>query len=190
MKHRRAVLIAICAASVAACATSRPPTEPVVQDPRHGAPAVSSPRDLATFAARPCDGPLSRQDLRPFGITVPGEQRAVPSGAQGCEWTDRTTRIEFGTVVYPDRDILVDTYRSRLFPIFVPTNIDGLPATLEQSARDSITCTITVGTAEDQGFVSTYTQLEVPAGEQPDDPCGRGQRIVERIVAALPPLQK
>lgn len=114
----------------------------------------------------------------------------MPTGAQACEWTDRTTLNEFSTVVYPARDILVDTYRSRLFPIFVPTTIGGLPATLEQSAQDSITCTITVGTAEGQGFVSTYTQLEVGAGERPDDPCGRGQRIVERIVANLPPLQK
>ena len=151
---------------------------------------MSSPRDVAPFAADPCNGPLSRQDLFALGITVPGEQRAVPSGAQACEWTDRSTLNEFGNVMYPTRDILVDTYRTRLFPIFSPTTIGGLPATLEQSTRDSITCTITVGTAEGQGFVSTYTQLEVAAGEQPDDPCGRGQRIVERIVANLPPLQK
>lgn len=94
---------------------------------------------------------------------------------------------EFSYVIYPARDILTDTYRVRLFPIFVPTTIAGLPATLEQSTPDSITCTITVGTAENQGFVATYTQLEVPAGERPDDPCGHDQRIVERIIAALPP---
>lgn len=119
---------------------------------------------------------------------MPGEPRTVGSGAQACTWTDRTTLNEFSNVIYPTRDILVDTYRVRLFPIFVPTSIGGLPATLEQSRPDSVTCTITVGTAPGQGFVATYTQLEVPAGERPDDPCGRGQRIVERIVAELPPF--
>lgn len=92
--------------------------------------------------------------------------------------------------MYGDRDILVDTYRSRLFPIFMPTTVIGLPATWEKSTQASITCTITVGTADNQGFVSTYTQLEVASGEQPADPCGKGQRIVEQIVANLPPLQK
>ncbi|GAA4783635.1 hypothetical protein GCM10023200_16390 [Actinomycetospora chlora] len=139
------------------------------------------------MANNPCEGPLTRQELRTLGITVDGEPRSVPSGARACTWTDRNTLNEFSNVVYPARDILVDTYRVRLFPVFDATTIGGLPATIEQSTQDSITCTITVGTDAGQGFVATYTQLEVPAGQRPDDPCGRGQRIVEEIVAKLPP---
>ena len=86
------------------------------------------------------------------------------------------------------RDVIVDTYRVRLFALFQPTDIGGLPGTLEQSYAGSTACTITVGTAQDQGFVATYTQLEVGAGEHADDPCGRGRRVAERIVAALPPM--
>ena len=174
---------------VCGCGTSPAPT-PAPGTDRYGAPLVSEPRDLRSHGPAPCDGPLGASELRSLGFNAAGRPSRLGTGANSCTWEDYGTKQSVSFVVYPSSDILVDTYRTRLFPQFNPTMIEGLPAVQEQSSSDATACTITVGTAEGQGFVSTYTQLEVPAGEQPDDPCARGRRIVERIVAALPPLQK
>jgi hypothetical protein len=86
-----------------------------------------------------------------------------------------------------DRDILVDTYRTRQFAIFLPASIGGLPATVEQTSSDSISCNVTVGTAQGQGFLVIYDGVFNARG-QPDDPCEKAEQIAERIVAALPPV--
>ena len=70
---------------------------------------------------------------------------------------------------------------------FTPIRLQELPAVEEQSSNSATACTITVATAENQGFVVTYTQLEIAAGEQPDDPCGSCRRVAERTVSSLPP---
>ena len=88
----------------------------------------------------------------------------------------------------PARDVLVDTYRVRQFALFRPTMAGPLPATIEQSAPDNVSCTVTVGTAENQGFILNYSEYELGPDGQAHDPCGRGVRVAERIVASLPPL--
>jgi len=82
----------------------------------------------------------------------------------------------------------VDTYRVRQFALFAPITVAGLPGTREQASAGSLSCAITVGTAEGQGFIMNFDQGSLASGGQAGDPCGEGQRVAERIVAALPPL--
>jgi hypothetical protein len=110
------------------------------------------------------------------------------SGDRACAREGPSRERYAAFIVAPTRDVLVSAYRSRLFPLFRPVVLDGLPATLEQSAQTDVSCTITVGTAEGQGFIVNYSEYELGPDGRPDDPCGKGQRVAERIVAALPPL--
>jgi hypothetical protein len=188
LKPRLLVALLVVVLAVAGCARSPAPDPgPRAPDDRSGAPRIEAPRDVAPFAAAPCNGPLSTADLRDVGLATAGRPTRLVTGVNSCTWENYETEQAVSLVVYPSRDILVDTYRTRLFALFAPVVVQGLPAVREQSNADATACTITVGTAEGQGFVATYTQLEVAAGERPDDPCGRGQRIVEQIVAKLPP---
>jgi hypothetical protein len=184
-KHLCTSLLAL-TFGLAACSTPAAPP-PALPD-RHDAPVVIAPRNVASFAPAPCAGPLPPSALRDLGFDGPGRPTRLATGANSCTWEDYGSEQALSLTIYPGRDILVDTYRTRLFAIFMPFEVDRLPAVAERSSTDATACTLTVGTAPDQGFVATYTQLEVAAGERPDDPCGRGKRIVERIVAALPPL--
>ncbi|MEJ2862778.1 DUF3558 domain-containing protein [Actinomycetospora flava] len=167
-----------------ACATSQPPAEPP-PDVRFGAPVAVAPRDVRSYGADPCAGPLTASDWESLGLTRSGSVKTLMTGERLCDRGGPNRERDVSFIVIPARDVLVDTYRTRQFALFRPTTVGGLPATVEQSSEDSISCTITVGTAQDQGFV--VDQNEYGQG-QPDDPCGRAQQVAERIVAALPPL--
>lgn len=107
------------------------------------------------------------------------------TGERVCDRGGPARERDLSFIVIPARDVLVDTYRTRQFALFSPATVGGLPATIEQSSEGSISCTVTVGTAQDQGFI--LNQDEYGQGE-PADPCGRALQVAERIVAALPPL--
>lgn len=174
---------------VTSCSSTRPhtPAQPQMVD-RHGAPMVSSPRDVAAFATDPCNGLLTRAQLGALGIEGAGRPSTVESsGERSCEWGGGSERQALDVVIVLGRDVLVDTYRVRLFAVFEPAEIAGLPAVREQSYVGSLSCTITVGTADGQGLVANYSELD---GGQAEDPCGRGQGAVEQMIANLPPLQK
>lgn len=179
-----AVGMGVAALALTSCATSTAPPAP--EPNRYGAPAVANPRDITPFASAPCDGPLSAETLRELGFEGAGRPSRLTTGVNSCTWEDYGTEQALSLVVYPVRDILVDTYRTRLFPVFTALRVSELPAVAEQSSSSATACTITVATGQDQGFVVTYTQLEVAVGEQPDDPCGRGRRAAEQIVTSLP----
>lgn len=170
-------------ASVSSCSTAVPPapvTSPV--NDRFGAPTASEPLDVRSFGASPCTGPWAGTVVA-LGFPATGRQSQLETRYQACEW-DAGGEI-LGLVVYPDEDILVDSYRARLLPIFVPTTIAGLPAVIEQSSSNALTCTATIGTASGQGLALDYTRLSTRSTVAP---CARAQQIAERIVATLPPL--
>lgn len=164
-------------------------TPTVTTSNRYGAPAVRSPRDLRALSNDPCRLLLSSAQLRGLGYRRAGELQVLITGYRACNWEDRTTKQTLTLVPYPNRNLLADAYRTRLFVIFQPTTIANMPAVREQSDPGSNVCTITVGISNDQGLELTYIQLEVAAGEVPDDPCGRGERIAEVVIGNLPPLR-
>lgn len=175
------------AAAVGACTRPPPPTSPSV-DARFGAPPVMVPRDVRPFAEDPCRGPLAPSDWRLLGYAAAGRTETLPTGEQSCTWEAPDGSQDVTIIVVASRDVLVDTYRARQFPIFRPTVIEGLPATLEQSSAESIGCTITVGTAEGQGFIADYYEGNLGPEGRAEDPCARGQQAAARVASALPPL--
>ena len=181
---RWAIGCALAVSTVAACSSPADPPPPTPN--RYGAPVVAAPRDVTPYASAPCDGPLTGDTLRELGFGNPGRPTRLTTGVNSCTWEDYETEQAVSLAIYSTRDILVDTYRTRLFPIFTAIRVQELPAVQEQSSSSATACTITVATADNQGFVVTYTRLEVAAGEQPDDPCGSGRQVVERVVASLP----
>lgn len=133
----------------------------------------------------PC-GALEPSQLRELGFTAQGEVVVLPTNERSCEWRgpDGSPHVNLG--IASDRDILVDTYRVRQLAVFRPTTVGGLPGTVEQTADGSISCNVTVGTAEGQGFLVIY-DAELGVDGQPLDPCGRATRIAEQTVAGLAP---
>jgi hypothetical protein len=172
--------------SLGAC--SQPPAPPALTDERFGAPMALTPRDVRPIAADPCSGPLTPSDWRDLGFAPSGVLDTVATGERSCAREGPNTERYAALVIVANRDVLVDTYRTRQFAIFRPAEIGGLPATVEQSAATDVSCSITVGTADGQGFVLDYSEYGFTATGQPNDPCGRGLRVAERIVGALPPL--
>jgi hypothetical protein len=112
----------------------------------------------------------------------------LATGDRTCEREGIGDDQAVGIIMVVTSDVLVDTYRTRQFAIFRPTVIASLPATLEQSSPEDVSCTVTVGTADAQGFIADYSDYRFGPDGRPDDPCGHAQQIAERIVAALPPV--
>jgi len=85
------------------------------------------------------------------------ESRTTVTGERSCDWRGREGDQYVSLIVVPNRDVLVDTYRIRQYSVFQPTVIAGLPATREQSSLEAVSCLVTVGTADGQGFITDYT---------------------------------
>lgn len=183
---RAALVVLLVALAGCSSATAPAPAPSPTDNGRYGAGLPQAPRDVRPLSADPCAA-ITPTQLRTLGFEPAGERVTLPTGEASCEWRGPTGSPYTNVGVATARDILVDTYRVRQFSIFRPTTIDDLPAVVEQTDATSISCNVTVGTAQNQGFLVIYDGTFSPAG-QPDDPCGHAQQIAERVVAALPPL--
>ncbi len=182
-----ALLLLMVGVGVAGC--GRPSGSPPVPDQRFGAPVVLSPRDVRDFAADPCSIPVTASQWRALGFSEVGVGDVLEvTGERTCTWQALDESQDVTIIVTPSRDVLVDTYRARQFDLFRPAVIQELPATVEQSSAESIGCTVTVGTAEGQGFVADYYEGNLGADGRANDPCGSGQRVADQVAAALPLL--
>ncbi|GAA4727971.1 DUF3558 family protein [Actinomycetospora chibensis] len=170
-----------------ACAQESP-SPPASTVDRFGAPPVESPRDVRPLRQDPCAGPLDARGWRELGFEAAGAVQTLMTGDRLCDREGLNGARALSFILVPGRDVLVDTYRVRQFALFRPMTVGPLPATVEQSAPDSISCTVTVGTAENQGFILNHSEYELGSDGQANDPCGRALRVAERIVASLPPL--
>ncbi|MDD7939278.1 DUF3558 family protein [Actinomycetospora lutea] len=172
-------LAALAVALVAACGIPAAPAPSPTAD-RFGAPLVAAPRDVRQ-KSDPCLA-LTAADLADIGMTANGRPKTLQTGDRACDWRSADGARYLTIIVIADRDVLVDTYRTRQFAVFTPIQVAGLPATSEQSYPDSTTCTVTVGTAIGQGFVSDSTASD------PRSACEQAERAGQLLVAALPPL--
>jgi hypothetical protein len=111
-----------------------------------------------------------------------GRSRTNAVGASECRWDDTDSDIGVSLTAYAREDILVDTYRNRIFPVFRPIEVSGLPAVAQQSSTSTISCTVTVGTAEGQGFDVTYDAF----GSRGSPPCDGATRVAEAVAFNLP----
>lgn len=180
-------LIAVLVAAVfSSCSTPTP--VPPAADPRSGAPIPSAPRDVRPASLAPCENLLSSAEWEALGFSPAGTSRITATGERSCRWVGPSDERFISVIAFPDRDPLVMRYTARQFSVFQPSSTGGLPSTREQASQESFSCTLTVGTAEGQGFVVTYDDRTLGRDQRPGGPCARAQEIAERIVAALPPL--
>lgn len=83
-----------------------------------------------------------------------------------------------------DRDLLTDTYRTKLMRIFVPTTVEGMPAVRQRMALDDNTCTVTTGLGPKQAL---ETEWSGPMAGQTSDPCARAEEAIALVIRKLPP---
>lgn len=124
-----------------------------------------------------------------MGYDQPGEQRDLIGRTQSCNFENSARTREVNLAPWGDRDLLVDTYRTRLLPIFVPTEIEQLPAVVQLSTPDAVICTITTGTANGQALETTLSVGARSNGQPDGDPCREAMEVIRVVVGNLPPLR-
>ncbi|MDL5154471.1 DUF3558 domain-containing protein [Actinomycetospora termitidis] len=171
-------LLTSCSAGSGAAPVSTPAAAPL----RYGAPEVTSPRDASGVAAEPCARLLTNQDLRSLGFPGPGRGRTLVDIPE-CVWANgRDERLSIA--VDTRRDLLADTYRTRLLPIFVPTTVEGMPAVRQRMRPDDNTCTVTTGLGPRQALETEWSGLST---RQTEDPCAKAEEAIALVVRKLPP---
>ena len=150
---------------------------------RFGAPVVAAPRDVSGVVGAPCTSLLTPGELGSLGISDAGRPRTY-LGAEGCSWTtDSDDRLSLS--VDAERDLLVDTYRTRLMPIFVPTDVKGFPAVRQRTSTAYNTCTVTTGLGPQQALEADWTGHLAPSPSV--DPCERAEEAIALVIRKLPP---
>jgi hypothetical protein len=187
MRLGRLVLLVVLL-GLTSCSPEVTSEEGPAQDPRYGAPIPSAPRDVRPYSDDPCAGPLDAAMWESLGFAERGLRRSLPTSEVVCRREGRNRERFVSFIVVPGRDVLVDTYRVRQFALFAPTTVGGLPATREQASPESLSCSVTVGTAEGQGFIVNFDSASIGSRGEAQNPCRLGQQVADRIVAALPPL--
>jgi hypothetical protein len=179
----RASYLAIIAMMLVAAACSSPaPAPPPVED-RYGAPIPPSSRDLHLAAEDPCQSLLTAEQLRSLGLQATSARIVELPGARQCSWNDRERRQTLSLAPWADRDLLVDTYRTRQLPVFRPDVISDLPVVYQQTAPGAAVCTVTTGVARGQALETTWYSLSNPVTAPP---CVAAQRAVELVLAGIP----
>ncbi|MDD7968488.1 DUF3558 domain-containing protein [Actinomycetospora sp. DW7H6] len=180
---RRLVLALVILTALCACSTA-PTVPPPPTDGRFGAPLPTSSRDLRRAAEDPCENMLTDQQVIALGL-APTTARIVDlPGTRQCSWSDEEQRQTLSLAPWAERDLLVDTYRTRQLAVFRPDEIAGAPVVYQQSAPSAPACTITAGAAQGQAFETTWYSLGRAAGSTP---CESARRTVETVLSNLPP---
>lgn len=109
----------------------------------------------------------------------------LPSGTANCTWSARQRDRLVTVAAYAHRDFLVDAYRNRPFPIFVPTTVSELPAAIQQSSPSAVTCTVTTGVAEGQGLDVSVGQFS--GGDSARRSCEEALAVSAAVISNLPP---
>ncbi|NMO92216.1 DUF3558 family protein [Actinomycetospora sp. TBRC 11914] len=181
MSARRAILAALLAGLCAGCATN-PGSPAPSPSPRFGAPVVTAPRDVSAVAESPCASLLEPSELHQLGFSGPGRQR-TSIDVQECSWSNADDE-DLAMAVDADRDLLADTYRTRLSRIFVPVTVAGYPAVRQRMSDDDNTCTVTTGLGPRQALETEWSGLMT---RQTSDPCTHAEEAIALVIRKLPP---
>lgn len=169
--------------------TSSPPSPSAVRaEQRFGAPIIPTPRTLRDRVNDPCGTLLTRRQLEGLGFREPGQSRTSLGVFPECTWTDDETGHRLSIAVIVSRDLFVDSYRSRLLPVFRPTQVLGAPAVQQQTSENSTSCTTTVGVADAQSLDVVYDVASVGGSVAVPNACVGGARAAAEVISTLPPL--
>lgn len=161
-----------------------PSAAPTTTPTRFGAPAVPRSLDLAAVANSPCQSLLSSSDLRSLGVTGTGSQDEY-LGAKGCTWAVGPLQ-RLSISVYSGRDLLADTYRAHLDPVFMPTQVAGFPAVRQKTGRGELNiCTVTTGIALQSALDTSWLGTGDPAPG--NDACEFAEQATALVIRKLPP---
>jgi hypothetical protein len=127
---------------------------------------------------------LTSDELRLLNFRQPGRQR-ISIDVPECRWT-ASDQQSLSLAVDADRDLLVDTYRTRNSPVFVPVEIEGFPAVRQKtSVGEPNICTVTTGLGPQQALETTWIGRGVPLPGS--DACELAERAIRLAVRKLPP---
>jgi hypothetical protein len=106
-------------------------------------------------------------------------------GARGCTWTVREID-KLSISVYAGRDLLVDTYRTHLDPVFVPSSVEGFPAVRQKTGRGQLNiCTVTTGVADRAALDVVWVAAGDP--RPGNDACEFAEQATALVIRKLPP---
>lgn len=173
---------------LASCAAKHPDpsltSTPQSTANRFGAPIVERPVDVSAVAGSPCGSLLSVSELAGLGFAAPGRQR-TSIDVQECRWT-ASDQQSLALAVDADRDLLADTYRTHLEPVFVPTSIGGFPAVVQKSRPGPPNiCVVTTGLGPKQALEATWIGKGDPAPG--NDACEFAEQATALVIRKLPP---
>lgn len=155
--------------------------------PRYGAPLVAGERQLGNRVLTPCTALLKPADLKQLGIDPASADPRTSVTGPSCGWYANRAQDypSLSLTTTPGRNVFVDVFRARLFPIFTPTTIDGLPAVAEMNRPDDISCVVTVGVNNDEGLSAWwYADPPITAATEP---CANATKALAAVVSHLPP---
>jgi uncharacterized protein DUF3558 len=151
---------------------------------RFGAPIVERPVDVSAVAGSPCTSLLTQSELDRLGFGTPGRQR-TSIDVQECAWT-ASDQQGLALAVDGDRDLLADTYRTHLEPVFVPTSIEGFPAVAQKSRPGPPNiCVVTTGLGPKQALETTWIGRGDPTPGH--DACEFAEQATALVIRKLPP---
>jgi hypothetical protein len=88
--------------------------------------------------------------------------------------------------VYSNRDLLVDTYRAHLDPVFVPSTVEGFPAVRQKTGRGQFNiCTVTTGVSDHAALDALWVASGDPAPG--NDACEFAEQATALVIRKLPP---
>lgn len=154
---------------------------------RAGAPPITSPRDLSLRSADPCRTLLTPTQLGRLGYDSPAEFRITAAGSPRCTWREEDSSRRVDVALALNNDLFVNSYQRRILPVFRPLRISGLPAVDLLSSPDALTCTTTVGVADNESLDLTSSVGADRNGNGVRDPCEKGHQVAEEIISTLPP---
>jgi len=187
-------VIAVGAAiALAGCATGvNPPQELNPSSSAQAAspiPPVKNPRDVATFARRPCEL-VTTQQAAQFKLDLPPKEFDAYLGDVGCAWLSTTREGEAIRSVHistftnnPTLEVAYNKDRNR--PSFELTEVSGYPAIVSRTNADLPICDIDVKPAERQSFSLTYEAKEF--SDNPRRSCELAKQVAAAVLMNLPP---
>jgi hypothetical protein len=117
-----------------------------------------------------------------LGLEGPGRQRTTVD-VQECDW--RSGSQELALYVDPQRDLLVDTYRTWRGTL-TPTVVEGMPGARQKSGRGEFnTCTVTTGLGPHQALEATWFGQGDP--RPGNDACEFAEQATALVIRKLPP---
>lgn len=170
----------------AACSDPAPsaaPSPAPVTPSRYGAPPVPRQLGVASVVASPCQQLFTEAELASLGATGGSEDEFL--GARGCTWSVHGID-KLSISVYADRDLLADTYRARLDPVFLPSEVEGFPAVRQKTGRGELNiCTVTTGVAASGALDAVWVGKGDP--RPGNDACEFAEQATALVIRKLPP---